>query len=98
MIARSGRAPCSSSTWRARSNHSRASSKRLVSAHDSDLCAACVPTQPNWAELRHAQCDNDGEKLATQRASAALSEPEPHSTEISLASFVIRSDPLVENQ
>jgi hypothetical protein len=33
------------------------------------LCAACVPTQPNWAELRYAQRDNDGEKLVTQRAS-----------------------------
>ena len=40
------------------------------------LCAACVPTQPNWAKLRHAQCENDREKLVTQRASAALSEPE----------------------
>ena len=62
------------------------------------LCAACVPTQPNWAELRHAQRDNDGEKLVTQRASAALSEPEQYSTETRLASFVIRLDPLMENQ
>src|SRR4029453_14264975 len=58
------------------------------------LCAACVPTQPNWAELRHAQRDNDGEKLVTQRASAALSEPEWHSKENRLASFVISRSPV----
>ena len=58
------------------------------------LCAACVPTQPNWAELRHAQRDNDGEKLVTQRASAALSEPEQYSRENRLASFVISRSPV----
>jgi hypothetical protein len=48
----------------------------LSGPNPPDSCASCVPTQPNWAELRYAQRDNDGEKLVTQRASAALSEPE----------------------
>src|SRR5262249_24154940 len=48
----------------------------LSGPNPPDLCAACVPTQPNGTELPYPPRDNDGEKFLTQRASAALSEPE----------------------
>jgi len=62
----------------------------LAYAPDSELCAVCVPTQPNGAERRQSRCNTDREKLLAKRDSTALTASGHNSAENRLASLVNR--------
>jgi len=57
-------------------------------------CAACVPSQPNGAELRYPRRNNDDENPLTQHASGTLGGLRQNSIENRLARFVISSSPV----